>query len=186
VVTSFASIILIAFGLSPDCFAVALGASTSLKRHFWRRALRLSFFFGLFQGLMPLIGFLAGSTVVGLIEDYDHWLAFGLLALVGGRMLWEAYRGEEEKKVDIGKMWIVLTLSVATSIDALAVGLSFAFLEVDIWLASITIGIVAFSITLLAFAIGRRVGHLLGRYAEVAGGLILIGIGIKVLVEHMG
>jgi putative Mn2+ efflux pump MntP len=101
-------------------------------------------------------------------------------------MLWEAYRGEEEDKADISKMWLVLTLSVATSIDALAVGLSFAFLEVDIWLASLTIGIVAFLVTLLAFAIGRRVGHLLGRYAEALGGLILIGIGIKVLVEHLG
>ena len=185
VATSFVSILLVAFGLSPDCFAVALGVSAAVKEHFWRRALRLSFFFGLFQGVMPIIGWLAGSSIVGLIEDYDHWVAFGLLALVGGHMLWEAFRGEEERKTDIGKMWVILTLSVATSIDALAVGLSLAFLEVNIGLASLTIALVAFAVTLLGFVIGRRAGRLLGRRAEAVGGLILIAIGIKVLLEHM-
>ena len=185
--TDFLSILLIAVGLSADCFAVALGGSISLQQRSFLHIFRVAFSFGLFQAVMPLLGWLAGRTVVRFIEDYDHWVAFALLALVGGRMLWESFyhKSEQERKVDITQWWVLLMLSVATSIDALAVGLSFAFIEVNIALASLTIGMVAFVITTIGFLLGSRAGRLLGRRAEAVGGLILIGIGLRILLEHI-
>jgi putative Mn2+ efflux pump MntP len=183
----FLSIFLIALGLSADCFAVALSASISNKNHSASQVLRVSFFFGLFQALMPLAGWLVGRTIVDFIAAFDHWVAFTLLFLVGGRMLLGAFRHTEveEKPVDISRGWLLLTLSVATSLDALAVGLSFAFLDVNIWVASLTIGITAFIIAGAGFLIGRKAGKIFGRRAEVIGGVILIGIGIRILLEHI-
>jgi putative Mn2+ efflux pump MntP len=137
----FLSVFLIALGLSADCFAVALSGGISKRNHSWPRMLRVSFSFGLFQALMPVLGWLAGRTVVEYIANYDHWVAFALLAIVSGRMLWESFRPErsKDKEVDITKGLLLITLSIATSIDALAVGLSFAFLNVNIALASPTI-----------------------------------------------
>jgi len=136
---------------------------------------------------MPLLGWLAGTTLVDLISDYDHWLAFGLLAFIGFRMIWESMGRESAGSVprDISRGAILITLAVATSIDALAVGLSFAFLEVNIATAVATIGGVAFTTTALGFAVGRRAGQWLGKRAETAGGLILIAIGIRILLSHL-
>jgi len=134
---------------------------------------------------MPLIGWLAGRTVADFIQNYDHWVAFGLLAFVGGKMIWESFFEKEEKERDISKGLTLITLSVATSIDALAVGLSFAFMQVNIWTAIGTIGLVAFLVTGLGFIIGKRIGGVLGKRAELAGGLVLIGIGLKILIEHL-
>src|SRR5512136_2509421 len=133
----FVSVLLIAIGLSADCFAVALGASTSAKGASYLQALRVSLAFGVFQSIMPVLGWLAGKTVVDLISDYDHWVAFGLLTIIGGRMIWESFRPKESEsdQRDFSKGMMLLTLAVATSIDALAVGLSFAFLKVNIAVA---------------------------------------------------
>jgi len=130
----FLSIVIIAFGLSADCFAVALSGSVFASRVSFLRVFRIALSFGLFQTLMTVLGWLLGRTIVEFISAYDHWLAFILLAFVGGRMLWESFHAEEgkHKAVDITRGFLLLTLSVATSIDALAVGLSFAFLKIDI------------------------------------------------------
>ena len=183
----FISILIIALGLSADCFAVALGGGFSLKKITLNHVLRISFSFGIFQALMPAIGWLVGSSFAGLISSFDHWIAFGLLVFIGGRMLWEFLHSEKEdkKETDITRGTQLLLLSVATSIDSLAAGLSFAFLEVNIVLAIITIGVVAFMVTAIGFATGRKAGKLIGRWAELAGGIILIGIGLRILITHV-
>ncbi len=129
-----ASLFLIALGLAADCFAVAICTSVSLRTISPIQILRVSLAFGLFQGIMPVLGWLAGKTFVDIIAPYDHWVAFFLLAGIGGKMIWESFRecAEDEKKADNTRGWLLVTLSFATSIDALAVGLSFAFLEVNI------------------------------------------------------
>lgn len=185
--TDFLSVLLIAIGLSADCFAVALGGSISMRRVARLQVLRASTAFGLFQALMPVIGWLVGLTVAGLIADYDHWAAFALLALVGSRMIWESFHSRSERSggTDFTRGLILLTLSVATSIDALAVGLTFAFLEINIALASVTIGAVAFVVTATGFLLGRKAGALIGKRAEIVGGVVLIGIGLRILLEHI-
>jgi putative Mn2+ efflux pump MntP len=185
--SDFLPIFLIAIGLSADCFAVALSGGISNINQPWPRILRVSFSFGLFQALMPVLGWLVGRTVVEFIADYDHWVAFALLAIVSGRMLWESFRPEHsrDKEVDITKGLLLITLSVATSIDALAVGLSFSFLQVDIAMASITIGTVAFLVTTIGFWAGKRVSKIIGKWAEVIGGIILLAIAFRILLSHI-
>jgi putative Mn2+ efflux pump MntP len=182
----FVSILLIAVGLSADCFAVALGVSTQVTERFSLQVLRVSLSFGLFQALMPILGWLAGTTIVEFIESFDHWVAFVLLAVVGGRMLWEALHSHsEQKKTDITKWHILLILSIATSIDALAVGLSFALLKVNITLAVLTIGLISLIVTAIGFGLGRKVGQMVGKRAEAVGGIILFVIGIRILLTHV-
>ncbi len=183
----FLSVLLIAIGLSADSFAVALSGSISMRTLSSLQVFRASLSFGLFQALMPVLGWLAGRTVVDLVAQYDHWVAFILLALVGGRMVWESFHSGEgrSENADITRGFLLLTLSVATSIDALTVGLTFAFLEVNIILASSIIGVVAFVATTIGFLLGRRVGKLVGRRAEAIGGMVLIGIGIRILLSHI-
>ena len=183
----FLSLLLIAIGLSADCFAVALSGSISMRTLSLLQVFRASLSFGLFQALMPVLGWLAGRTVVELVAQYDHWVAFVLLALVGGRMIWESFRSGDSRSenTDITRGLLLLTLSVATSIDALAVGLTFAFLEVDITLASSTIGVVAFVATAVGLLLGRRAGKLVGRRAETVGGMVLIGIGLRIILTHL-
>ena len=135
---------------------------------------------------MPVLGWLAGRTIVGYVENYDHWVAFALLAFVGGRMLWESFHSEHDtKKTDVTRGMPLLVLSIATSIDAMAVGLSFAFLEVNMVVASLTIGIIAFLITATGFVIGKKSGKMLGKRAELIGGIILIAIGLRILLTHI-
>jgi putative Mn2+ efflux pump MntP len=182
----FLSIMFIAVGLSADCFAVALAGSCN-KNHPWPRILRVALSFALFQAFMPVLGWLAGKTVVDIISGYDHWIAFGLLGFVGGKMLFESLRkpdGEKEA-TDITRGWTVITMSVATSIDALAVGLSFAFLDVNIVFASSIIGAVAMIVTIVGFVLGRRAGKLIGKRAETLGGIVLIGIATRILLSHL-
>ncbi len=183
----FFSVLLIAIGLSVDCFAVALSGSISMRTVSSLQVLRASLAFGLFQALMPVLGWLAGQTVVELIADYDHWAAFVLLALVGSRMIWKSLHSEDgrSENADITKGLLLLTLSLATSMDALAVGLSFAFLDTNIALASLTIGVIAFVATVIGFLLGRKVGNLVGKRAETVGGIVLIGIGLRILSEHI-
>ena len=183
----FLSLFFIAIGLSADCFAVALSCSCVMKNVTRFQMLRASLSFGLFQAIMPVLGWLAGRSFVRFIGSFDHWLAFGLLAFIGGKMIWESFRSEKEerKNHDFTKGWPLLTLSIATSIDALAVGLSFAFLKVNILTASLIIGIIAFVITIIGFLIGRKVGEFVGKRAELVGGVILIGIGLRILLTHL-
>lgn len=183
----FLSIFLIAIGLAADCFAVALSGSVSTRTPSFVQVFRASLAFGLFQGLMPVLGWLAGRTIVEFIADYDHWLAFALLAFIGGKMIWESFHSRDGSKrnIDITAGFLLLTLAVATSIDALVIGVTFAFIEVDITVASLTIGAVAFIATAIGFLLGRKAGSLIGKRAETIGGIVLIGIGLKILLEHM-
>jgi putative Mn2+ efflux pump MntP len=185
--SDFVSVFLIAIGLSADCFAVSLSSGISNKNHSWLQVFRVSFSFGLFQALMPVLGWIAGRTVAEIIADYDHWVAFVLLAVVSGRMFWEAFHSEDskEKEVDVTRGFLLLTLSIATSIDALAVGLSFAFLEINIALASPIIGAVAFVVTIIGFLLGKKAGKLVGKRAEAIGALILLAIAFRILLSHI-
>lgn len=177
----------IAIGLAMDAFAVAIGAGLTLERVDARQTFRLAWHFGLFQALMPVIGWLAGLTVAHWISPVDHWIAFGLLAVIGGKMIWEALRHDEEKRErsDPTRGWSLIILSIATSIDALAVGLSLALLDVSIWYPAVVIGLVAGGFTAVGIQLGKRFGALLGRRVEVLGGVILIGIGLRILFEHL-
>ena len=183
----FLSVLVIAIGLSADCFAVAFSGSISMQRVTPFQVTRTALSFGLFQIMMPVLGWLVGRTVVDAIAGYDHWLALTLLAFIGGKMIRESFKTENSRPAgtDITKGVTLLTLSVATSIDALAVGLTFAFLEVNITLASLTIGIVAFVVTAIGFLVGRKAGRLMGKRAEAIGGLILIAIGLRILLTHL-
>ena len=177
---------LLAASLAADAFAVAISMGLSAQKASFRDAVRVGLFFGGFQALMPLLGYLAGSTVSAVIERYDHWIAFGLLAFIGGRMLWESARGTEEGgQPSLGALRKLLVLSIATSIDALAVGVSLAVLRENIWVNTAWIGCVTFALSTLGVLAGRRLGRRMQRCATVAGGLVLIFIGAKILIEHL-
>jgi manganese efflux pump family protein len=180
------TLFLTALGLAADCFAVAVSGSIALCNPTRVQVLRTALAFGLAQFLMPILGWAGGKEFIDVVASYDHWVAFGLLALVGIHMLREAFTdGAEGKEAcDITRGFRLVLLAVATSIDALAVGLTFAFLQVDILKASSVIGATAFAVTVGGFSIGTRLGALAGRWARVAGGLILIAIGLKTIFEH--
>jgi putative Mn2+ efflux pump MntP len=182
------TLLLIALGVSADAFAVAVGKGLGLRRLQLRTALRIAVLFGLFQGVMPLVGWLLGSQLERWITSVDHWIAFGLLALVGGRMVHEALAGgDEPAEAASGLGWReLLVLAVATSIDALAVGISFAFLDVDVLAAAGLIALVTFVVCLAGVYVGSRAGARLRGPAEVAGGLVLIAIGLRILLDHLG
>ncbi|MBN2309874.1 MAG: manganese efflux pump [Candidatus Hydrogenedentes bacterium] len=182
------AIVGIAVGLAMDAFAVAVATSISLRGVSPRQVFRFAFHFGLFQAFMPVIGWAAGRTVADLIRDWDHWIAFGLLAFVGVKAIREALRdtGEgEAARSDPTRGWSLVAFSVATSIDALAVGLTFAMLDVRIWYPCVLIGLITAALTTVGMLFGARLGARLGRRVEVLGGLTLIGIGVKILVQHL-
>jgi putative Mn2+ efflux pump MntP len=181
------SILLTAFSLSADCFAVALAGSVSLKNFHYVQVFRTALAFGGAQAVMPAIGWAVGRVVTDYIGGFDHWVAFGLLAIVGGHMIWEALHEKEETRqgADISRGLLLFTLAIATSIDALAVGLSFALEQINIMVAVLVIGVIAFLITNLGFYLGRKAGSLLGERAKIIGGIVLIGIGVKILVSHL-
>ena len=181
------SLVFIALSLSADCFAVTLGGSVSIKNLKYSGIFRTALAFGIAQAIMPVLGWLIGSTLIELISSFDHWVAFGLLVVVGARMIWEAFHEKSQKSelTDITRGFLLITLAFATSIDALAVGLSFAFLKINIIFASLMIGIVAFSITHLGFYLGYKARGFLGQSAKIVGGLILIAIGLRVLLSHL-
>jgi manganese efflux pump family protein len=182
---SWFTILLVSIGLGMDALAVAIATSIILKDPSWRSSVRLSFHFGLFQAFMPVLGWLAGSTFEELIRDWDHWVAFGLLSVVGGRAIYSALRQDKEKApADPTKGFSLVLLSVATSIDALAVGLSLAMLQVPIFSTVLVIGLVAAIMTLLGMRYGKRLGEVFGQRMEVVGGLVLLVIGFKILIEH--
>jgi putative Mn2+ efflux pump MntP len=181
------SIFLIAVGLSMDALSVAIGVGAAARTLTPGAVLRLAGSFGLFQFAMPLAGWLAGRTIADTISRYDHWVAFLLLALVGGKMIWESFRPEKEhaQVSDPTRGLTLMILSVATSIDAFAVGLSFALLKMPVIHASVVIGAVCFCMTAAGMVFGRKLGGWFGKRAELAGGLVLLGIGIKILWDHL-
>ncbi len=182
------AILAIALALAVDAFAVAIAAGVSLCNVSFRQTFRLAWHFGFFQAGMNILGWAGGLTVRPLIERFDHWVAFGLLALVGGHMIYEALfdHDEERSERDPTRGRRLIILSVATSIDSLAVGLSFAVLRIPVWLPAFIIGIVAALLTAVGLRLGCFVGAAskLGQRAEVAGGLVLIAIGTKILLDH--
>jgi putative Mn2+ efflux pump MntP len=178
--------LLIALGLAMDAFAVSIAVGLVLERVSYRHLFRLAFHFGLFQFAMPVLGWMAGGTFASYLSAFDHWVAFGLLASIGGRMLWESrYEHRSFAGADPTRGWILIALSVATSIDALAVGLSLAMLGVSIWTPAVIIGLVAAAMSAVGGAFGSRLGKRWERRAEAVGGLLLIGIGLHVLFSHL-
>ena len=176
----------LALALAMDAFAVALGTGAVLSRLTGRHLFRLGFHFGLFQALMPVIGWLAGLTIMQWVEAWDHWIAFSLLAIIGGRMIYEAFSDEEKTDDrDPTKGLSLVLLSIATSIDALAVGFSLSVIGVSIWMPALVIGLVAGILTIVGMLLGGRIGDRWGSRVEIFGGLVLIAIGIKILVEHL-
>jgi putative Mn2+ efflux pump MntP len=184
---SFLTLLVIAVGVSADAFAVAVAKGLHMRRVTIRDAGALTISFGLFQGLMPLAGWLLGRGFRDYITEIDHWIAFGLLTLIGAKMIREALTHHDDED-DFQKISLreLLVLSLATSIDALAVGISFAFLDVAILPAVTLIGVLTAAVTLAGVVIGHRAGGRFGRPAEIAGGIILILIGTRILFEHLG
>ena len=174
-----------ALALAMDAFAVSIGVTASLEPLQGRQVFRLSWHFGLFQALMPIAGWACGKAVARHLSLVDHWIAFGLLLVLGLRMIWPDSPEKQAHPADPTRGWSLVALSVATSIDALAVGLSLGLMGVAIWIPAAVIGLVALLMTLLGTLIGRRVGRHLGRWASVAGGIVLIVIGIRILVQHL-
>lgn len=180
----FLSILLIAVGLAMDAFAVSISCGLTMDKLRTRHVLRIAFCFGLFQALMPLAGWVLGIYFKNFIASIDHWVAFVLLAFVGGHMIWETREGCKKRQNPLD--WhVLLLLSVATSIDAFAVGLTFAFLDVAVATPVAIIGCVTFILSYVGVHIGDKVGCYFEKKVEWLGGLILIGIGLKILIEHL-
>jgi len=179
-------VLLIAVGLSMDAFAVAVCKGVGMKDHHPSTGLAIGFCFGGFQFLMPVGGYVLGTTFSDVVADFDHWIAFALLAFVGIRMIVESLRPEIQAcglSLGFGEL---LALGVATSIDAFAVGLSFSFVAVDIWLAAGVIGVVTLVLSFAGFLLGRRIGSFLRKRAGLFGGAILFFIGLRILLVHLG
>lgn len=183
----FLSIFLIGVGLSMDASAVSLAKGMSLKNEYLKEyAVKLAFFFGLFQGMMPLIGYFAGYHFASYIQNIDHWIAFILLGLIGINMIREGNEEiEKESEVSSISYRNIFLLAIATSIDALAVGVSFAFLNVNILYAVIIIAVTTFVLSFFSVLLGKTLGSMFQKYAELLGGIILILLSIKILIEHL-
>ena len=179
-------VVLVAIGLAMDAFAVSICKGLSMKKMSWKKALIIGAYFGIFQGLMPVMGYFLGSTFESWVTQIDHWIAFVLLTLIGLNMLKEAFGKDCDNCNDSVDFKTMIMLAVATSIDALAIGISFAFLQTNIVLSAFVIGIITFGTCILGVKIGNKFGDKYERKAETVGGLILILIGIKMLVEHLG
>lgn len=183
---NFYAILLIAVALAMDALAVSIASGIILKKSKLKHAVRIAFFFGIFQLFMPLIGAFAGTFIKELISSFDHWFIFLVLLAIGGKMVYESFKlKEEEEKFDPTNIKTLIFLSIATSIDALAVGVSLSLLSGSIYLAVSIIGVVTFALCFIGVMIGDLIGHFFEEKIEALGGLILIGIGIKILVEHV-
>ncbi len=186
---SFGAIFLLALGLAMDATAVAAARGLATPKILPKHVFLVAAYFGGFQALMPLVGWAVGSRIGPLVQAWDHWIAFVLLALIGGKMLWEARGDDDEDEpkpaTDLYGMKVMLVLAVATSIDALAVGVTLPMLDAPLVLSLVTIGVTTAVLSALGLFAGRRFGAMLGKRLDVAGGLVLIGLGVKILVEHL-
>ena len=183
-------IVLMGVGLAMDAFAVAVCKGLAMRKVNMRQCFLIALFFGGFQALMPFLGWALGTQFESLITPVDHWIAFGLLALIGGKMLWDAFHEDDDElscpadgRLDLREL---VMLAIATSIDALAVGITFAFLRVDIALSVGLIGVTTFVLALVGVAVGHRFGARYEKAAAIAGGVVLVLIGTKILLEHLG
>lgn len=179
-------IVFIGIGLAMDAFAVSVCKGLSMKKINWKSTLIIALYFGIFQAVMPVFGYFLGSTFSGFVEKVDHWIVFILLAIIGGNMIKDSTDDELEKRNDKVDFKTMILLAIATSIDALAVGVTFAFFEVNLLLAIIIIGIITFVLSFMGVLIGNKFGDKFQNKAELTGGIILIIIGLKILLEHLG
>jgi len=176
----------IAFGLAMDALAVSITHGIATKNFRLDNAIKIAGFFGAFQAFMPLTGWRIGLSLLDLISGVDHWIAFGLLSLIGCKMIYESTKMKpNERGIKSMNIYVLLLLSVATSIDALVVGLSFAFLKISIVTPIVVIGTITFLLSFLGVFFGNKIGHFFENKIEVVGGLILVGIGVKILIEHL-
>ena len=187
---SIFEIVLISIGLAMDAFGVSIGKGLTMPVGENGRKVTLAFLFGLFQFLMPFIGWLIGRQFIDVIADWDHWIIFGLLGYLGIAMIREGLSDDDDEDDDDDKqflgVWEMMMLSVATSLDAMAVGLTFAFLPINVWEASTMIGVITFGISLVGVYLGKFMGRFVGKYADIVGGGVLILIGTKILLQHLG
>lgn len=183
----FAELFLIGMGLSADAFSVAVCKGMNMRRLDLKRAYIIALFFGIFQAAMPLAGYFLGTSFAVVISAFDHWISFGLLAFIGGKMIFGTFRHEEEpaRETESTGLAALTILAVATSIDALAVGVTFAFLDVSILPTALLIGVTTFAISLGGVLIGNKFGAVFKGKAELFGGIILVLIGLKILLEHL-
>ena len=179
-------ILLISIGLAMDAFAVSVCKGLAMKKMSWKKAIIIGLYFGIFQAVMPVIGYFLGTTFEKFITYVDHWVAFILLVGIGINMVKEAFNKESENRNDNVDVKTMLVLSIATSIDALAIGITFACLKIHIVMPVITIGLITFIISVIGVKIGNQFGDKYGKKAEIMGGVILILLGIKILLEHLG
>lgn len=180
------TLLVLAVALAMDSVAVSIAIGSKYKRLLLSKALFVAAVFGFFQGIMPLAGYFIGISFAQYVQDYDHWIAFALLTALGAKMLYEAYKNEFDEEVTDLSTKTLITLGIATSIDAMAIGVTFAFLQTDIYTAAGVIALVTFALCVAAVYIGKKLGSLLESKAEMLGGLILIGLGFKILLEHLG
>lgn len=181
------ALILIAFSLSFDSFAVSVASGMSMCRKHIRMSdtLKIASSLAFFQALMPVVGWFLGLTIKDWAEQFDHWIAFGLLAVLGGRMVWQGLHPHIERVKNPTRWRVLIAMSLATSIDALAVGISMAFVIQNMFIPALIIGVVTFGVSMLGLYMGSRTGKRLAGYAEIGGGLVLIAIGLKILLEHL-
>lgn len=179
-------ILLISIGLAMDAFAVSVCKGLAMKKMSWKKAIIIGLYFGTFQAVMPVIGYFLGTTFERFITNVDHWVAFILLVGIGINMVKEAFDKESENRNDNVDVKTMLALSIATSIDALAIGITFACLKIHIVMSVITIGLITFIISVIGVKIGNRFGDKYEKKAEIMGGVILILLGVKILLEHLG
>lgn len=176
---------LIAIGLAIDAFTVSIASGIILKKPSAKDAFTIAAFFGIFQAGMPILGWAAGTGIRGLIAWIDHWIAFGLLVAIGGKMIWDSFKNGSETVFDPRKMKVLLLLAIATSIDALAVGITLGLLDIGILVPVLVIGTVTFMLSLFGIFFGEKFGKVFEEKVGIIGGLVLIGIGLKILLEHM-
>jgi putative Mn2+ efflux pump MntP len=183
------SVVAIAFAMSTDAFAAAIAKGAALQRPSWREALRTGAIFGIIEAVTPLIGWLIGSAAAKYASEWDHWIAFTLLAGLGARMIWVGFRSDGsdvDARPDSHSFWVLALTGLATSIDALAVGVGLAFLDVQIGWVAAAIGSATFLMVTIGVMLGRVLGAVAGKRAEIVGGLLLIGIGTAIVIEHLG
>ena len=180
-----AQIVLIAIALAADSFAVSISSGAIIAKMRLRHAMRIALFFSFFQGLMPWIGWSIGGIASDSFQDVDHWIAFFLLCLIGGKMIYESQNSDEEEERDPLNFYILCTMAIATSIDALAVGVTFSFLDISIVTPVLIIGLITFIFSFAGAYIGKIFGHFFEDKVELIGGFLLIGIGCKILIEHL-
>ena len=178
-------LVIIAIGLSMDAFAVSVTAGLVIDRVRFPHVFRLAFAFGFSQFAMPVAGWFAGQKLAGYIGEWDHWVAFGLLTVIGIKMFVESFSRREEPRTDPSQGWTLVVLAVATSVDALAVGISLALLGVSVWMPALVIGAVTASLSASGVLLGKRFSRRAGPWIEAVGGCVLVAIGLKILIEHL-